>query len=40
MVKPADRDMLAATVMRYARKRPTPPSVASAALPISQKAAR
>ncbi|ANP45407.1 PAS domain-containing hybrid sensor histidine kinase/response regulator [Candidatus Viadribacter manganicus] len=35
IVKPADRDMLAATVMRYARKRPAPLAVA----PAVQKAA-
>jgi signal transduction histidine kinase/ActR/RegA family two-component response regulator len=29
MVKPADRDVLAATVMRYARKRPTPQTQAA-----------
>ena len=37
IVKPADRDMLAATVMRYARKRPAPAINASA--PIANKAA-
>jgi CheY-like chemotaxis protein len=31
IVKPADRDMLAATVMRYARKRPTPGDTAPSA---------
>ena len=36
IVKPADRDMLAATVMRYARKRPASAATAS---PIAQKAA-
>lgn len=37
IVKPADRDMLAATVMRYARKRPTP-AIATASQ-VAQKAA-
>jgi len=37
IVKPADRDMLAATVMRYARKRATAPA-AAAASPSTQKA--
>ena len=37
IVKPADRDMLAATVMRYARKRPSP--LAVTASPVAQKAA-
>ncbi len=36
IVKPADRDMLAATVMRYARKRPAANATVS---PIAQKAA-
>ncbi|MCX7359937.1 MAG: ATP-binding protein [Alphaproteobacteria bacterium] len=36
IVKPADRDMLAATVMRYARKRP---AIAATASPVAQKAA-
>jgi signal transduction histidine kinase/ActR/RegA family two-component response regulator len=38
MVKPADRDRLAATVMRYARKRPPAPAAATAA-PSTQKQA-
>ncbi|MBP6689445.1 MAG: response regulator [Hyphomonadaceae bacterium] len=37
IVKPADRDMLAATVMRYARKRPSP--LAATASSVAQKAA-
>ncbi|MEQ1817638.1 MAG: ATP-binding protein [Terricaulis sp.] len=36
IVKPADRDMLAATVMRYARKRP---AIAATASPAAHKAA-
>jgi CheY-like chemotaxis protein len=38
IVKPADRDMLAATVMRYARKRPPGESEAAApVVPLAQK---
>jgi signal transduction histidine kinase/ActR/RegA family two-component response regulator len=39
IVKPADRDMLAATVMRFARKRPAAPEAAQAAAiaPLTQK---
>jgi CheY-like chemotaxis protein len=33
IVKPADRDMLAATVMRYARKRPAPAQSTPSAIP-------
>ncbi len=36
MVKPADRDVLAATVMRYARKRPQP-AAGAAVTPLAQK---
>ncbi len=39
IVKPADRDMLAATVMRYARKRPAANTPAATASPIAQKVA-
>jgi signal transduction histidine kinase/ActR/RegA family two-component response regulator len=39
IVKPADRDMLAATVMRYARKRPATNAPAATVSPIAQKAA-
>ncbi len=37
MVKPADRDVLAATVMRYARKRPQPSAVSAGVTPLTQK---
>jgi signal transduction histidine kinase/ActR/RegA family two-component response regulator len=37
MVKPADRDVLAATVMRYARKRPQPAAMNAAVTALSQK---
>ena len=36
IVKPADRDMLAATVMRYARKRAEAPAAVTAAVPQKQ----
>jgi signal transduction histidine kinase/ActR/RegA family two-component response regulator len=39
IVKPADRDMLAATVMRYARKRPAANAPAATVSPIAQKVA-
>jgi signal transduction histidine kinase/ActR/RegA family two-component response regulator len=39
IVKPADRDMLAATVMRYARKRPGLAPAVVTTSPIAQKAA-
>jgi len=37
MVKPADRDVLAATVMRYARKRPQPAATNAVVTPLTQK---
>ena len=37
MVKPADRDVLAATVMRYARKRPQPAAASTAIASLTQK---
>jgi signal transduction histidine kinase/ActR/RegA family two-component response regulator len=37
MVKPADRDVLAATVMRYARKRPQPAAASASVTPLTQK---
>jgi signal transduction histidine kinase/ActR/RegA family two-component response regulator len=37
MVKPADRDVLAATVMRYARKRPQPATASAVVAPLTQK---
>jgi len=37
MVKPADRDVLAATVMRYARKRPQPTATNAVVTPLTQK---
>ncbi len=37
MVKPADRDVLAATVMRYARKRPQPAAASTIVTPLTQK---
>ena len=41
MVKPADRDLLAATVMRYARKRPPAQAAAAqTASPTAQKQVR
>ncbi|MGQ0534180.1 MAG: ATP-binding response regulator, partial [Caulobacteraceae bacterium] len=39
IVKPADRDVLAATVMRYARKRPNMSPVSANSAPVVQKAA-
>ncbi len=39
IVKPADRDMLAATVMRYARKRPAANAPTATVSPIAQKVA-
>jgi DNA-binding response OmpR family regulator len=39
IVKPADRDMLAATVMRYARKRPAANTSVATTSPIAQKVA-
>ncbi|MBC7770520.1 MAG: response regulator [Phycisphaerales bacterium] len=39
IVKPADRDMLAATVMRYARKRPEAPRASAHTAPLAQKQA-
>ncbi len=39
IVKPADRDLLAATVMRYARKRLPADATAATVSPIAQKAA-
>jgi signal transduction histidine kinase/ActR/RegA family two-component response regulator len=37
MVKPADRDVLAATVMRYARKRPQPAAAGAVVTQLTQK---
>lgn len=37
MVKPADRDVLAATVMRYARRRPQAATASTTITPITQK---
>ncbi|MBS0383885.1 MAG: response regulator, partial [Proteobacteria bacterium] len=37
MVKPADRDVLAATVMRYARKRPQPAAASATITPLTHK---
>ena len=37
MIKPADRDVLAATVMRYARKRPQPAATSATITPLTQK---
>ena len=39
IVKPADRDLLAATVMRFARARPQGRSVAAPVVPLAKKQA-